>query len=85
MFIRSKEDAKEYHLQLLEQLQHELGQGKAQAFYTDGSKEGNHNAAGACQIINDNKICFATNWYLGESLEIMDAELFAIQKVLQKI
>ena len=54
-------------------------------YYTDGSKEGELNAAAFCQIGVNSQILAKDNFNLGNSVEIADCELFAVYKALSHI
>jgi len=88
--LSKKQQAKE-HKRLLESLFEEDFLEKA-IFYTDGSQgEYNNklqNSASLCQIKKKNgqlRINQGRYWNLGHEIEVIDAEIFAIYKVLQLI
>ena len=83
-----KKKAAEAHLQLLERLDPELELDFTAVYYTDGSQafipDGTRqNAAAACRIGPKDSVLKAYCWNLGEGLEIADAEVYAIVKVLK--
>ena len=79
-----KKKAKEEHEELLESLTFK----DCAAYYTDGSQgifEGRRtNSCSYCQI-DDGKPKAAKYWYLGPCIEVADAELIAISKVLESL
>src|SRR3954466_698957 len=82
----SKEKAAEQHNALLETLK--LKENSPLLLYTDGSKKDNQTAAGYCLVRLLNQQAYYTKAAainLGEHIEIMDAELFAVYKALQAI
>jgi ribonuclease HI len=87
--IASKQDTAKQHTTLL----HNLATQELETpllFYTDGSKKDSQTAAGYCLLQLEEpgqkqRYTKATNLNLGEHMEIMDAELFAIYKALQSI
>jgi ribonuclease HI len=87
----SKQDTAKQHTTLI----HELATQELREpllFYTDGSKKDNKTAAAYCLLQQQGqgqgqgqRYTKATNQNLGEYMEIMDAELFAVYKALESI
>ncbi|OXV05133.1 hypothetical protein Egran_07099 [Elaphomyces granulatus] len=78
----SKEQAKKEHLGLLESLEFD----NCALFYTDGS-QGTYkglrtNSCSFCELSLSNRPISTKSWNLGPSIEVADAELIAISKVL---